>query len=201
MAERANNRPETFVPEAFRRKGLWVAGSTAGLMIVYYLAFIAGLVDASPRDLGLSSLLLFSLVCFLFFATPWNDLGRVLRRFGPVEFERKLEGQSRERIRELAALEERISALENAQAPVTTDTSGPAEDAELRDQLVAFCQAHDQQAFTPAELASRAARQGYDALAGDSQKLRQALRHLVAIDALETRVSEDGQTLYRIRPG
>lgn len=200
MTDSADNNPDRFVPEPFRRRGLWGSLLFSGVLIVYYIAFIVGLVTASPRDLGLSNLLLFSLLCFVFFATPWDQLGRALRRFGPVEFERKLEGQSEERVREISALEDRIAALEAGHSLAAVRAAVPKAESEVQKLLISYFREHDQQAVSPRALASWAARQdGYETLADSPDRLRRALRHLVVSGVLETRVGDEGQTLYRIR--
>lgn len=204
MTDNSPQQPEPLVPVELRRKGFWLSLFFSGLLIAYYVAYIAGIAHASPRELGLSNVLLFALLCFLFFAVPWHQLGWALRRFGPMEFERKLEGQSRERVLEISALEDRIAELESrvGQDPSAAAVMAPeASGSNVRAQILAFLQEHDQQAFSPGALEKRAANEpDHAGLADHPVILRRTLRRLVAEGMLVTRVGEDGETLFRIRP-
>lgn len=205
MTDNSPQQPAPLVPAGLRSKGFWLSLFFSVVLIAYYVAYIVGVANASPRELGLSNLLLFFLLCFLFFAVPWHQLGWALRRFGPMEFERKLEGQSRERILEIAALEERIAELESAvrQDKGTAAIMAPGDPLEsLQEQVIAFLREHDQQAFSPGAVERQCAKEpGYASLADDPIALRRTLRRLVAEDRVVTRVSENGETLFRIRPG
>ncbi len=196
---------DQFVPEKVRNRGIGLSLLFSGLLVVYYLIYILGLVEASPRDLGLSNLLLFSLICFLFFAVPWLKLSPALRRFGPLEFERKLEGQSEERIREISALEDRIAEIEArldhmASPEAAVQVSRSQTDDRLRILILEFFFRFDRMSLSPRRLETWGAQQpGFEGLARNPALLRQLLRRLVVENRLETTVSEAGTTLYRLK--
>ncbi len=67
---------------------------------------------ASPKELQLSNLLIFSLSVLLFILVPWGKLGIRIRKIGSVEFDRVVSGQAREHAEEFAELRARIEELE-----------------------------------------------------------------------------------------
>lgn len=205
MSDEVEGQPDALFPKRVKRWGCWVSLTGSLVILAYFVIYILGYVAVSPTELGLANLLMFSLACFLFFAIPWNDLGLGLRRFGPLEFERKLEGQSEERVKDIAALEEKIEKLESllGRSPSGehyTDPKKVREEADFKSLVVKFLSDFDERAFSPVSIERWGARQpGYAELSGHSELLRKTLRRLVVDGLLETSVSQRGNTLYRIK--
>ncbi len=205
MNEDNDVQEEELFPENIRKIGFWASLIFSVSLIAYYLAFIFHGATVSPKDLELSNLLLFSVASFLFFSIPWHKLGLSLKKFGPLEFERKLEGQSEEHIKNISELENKIAELEAAiaasghQVQVSAIQPTP-EEQEMRDLIVKFLTNFKQWSFSPSRMESWGAEQpGYSKLAGNPSLLRRLLRSLVSEGVLETRVSKKGNTLYRIK--
>lgn len=201
-----NDEQEELFPENIRKIGFWVSLIFSVTIIAYFLAFISHCVNTSPKDLELSNLLLFSAASFLFFSIPWHKLGLSLKKFGPLEFERKLEGQSEERIKDISALENKIAELEAAILAVSghqirvSAIHPTIEEQEMREFIVKFLNEFEQWSFSPSRMESWGAQQvGYSKLASNSSLLRRLLRSLVSEGVLETRISKKGNTLYRIK--
>jgi hypothetical protein len=205
MTENNDDQEELF-PKNTRKIGFWVSLIFSLAFITYYLAFVFHCVTTSPKDLELSNLLLFSSASFLFFAIPWHKLGLSLKKFGPLEFERKLEGQSEEHIKDISALENKIAELEAAivasRPQIQVSAIQPtSEEKEIRALIVKFLTDFEQWSFSPSRIESWGAHSspGYSKLADNSSLLRRLLRSLVSEGVLETRVSKKGNTLYRIK--
>ncbi|MCG8017723.1 MAG: hypothetical protein JAY97_16030 [Candidatus Thiodiazotropha sp. 'RUGA'] len=204
MTDNNVDQEEELFPDSIRKVGFWISLVFSSTIIIYYVAFIFQYVSPTPKDLGLPNLLLFSAVCFLFFAIPWRKLGLSLKKFGPIEFERKLEGQSEEHIKDISALEIKIAQLEAALKASVSEVKAveiqPSPDEnEIRDLIINFLTEYEQSSFSPLRMETWGAqRPGYSKLAGNSTLLRTLLRTLVSEGVLETRISKKGNTLYRI---
>jgi len=205
MSKEEEEQEEELFPENIRIIGFWTSLIFSGILIAYYVAYIYECVEASPKDLGLSSLLLFSLACFFFFAIPWHKLGLSLKKFGPIEFEKRLDGQSEEHIRDISEIEKKISQLEstvyaNGKIKQGVIAEPSPREKELRELILKFLSEYDRWSFSPLRIEEWGAdRPGYSKLAGDPSLLRSLLRALVAEGRLETRVSKKGNTLYRYK--
>ncbi len=203
MSNDTDEQQEELFPPKLRFAASAVFGILSLAIIVYFAVYILGGVKASPKDLSLTSLLIFSLSCVLLFSVPWNKLGLSLKKFGPLEFEKKLEGQSNEHIQDISALEDKIAQLEkllsqhNVMPEVAAETS---EEAQLRELIIRFLTEYEQYSFSPLRMENWGSKiKGYAKLKGDPQQFRRLLRKLVAEGELEIRVSEKGNTLYRIK--
>lgn len=204
MTDHDDEQAQELFPEKIRRDGFRVSLLISLIIIIYYAVFIFKAFPSPPSELGLSNLLLFSSACFLFFSVPWHKLGLSLKRFGPLEFERKLEGQSEEHIKDISALEDKIAQLEAAMRASGGDfkptevtlTSG---EQNMRKLIVDFLTDYEQWSFSPLRMQTWGSqRPGYSGLASEPAMLRRFLRSLVSEGILETRVSKKGNTLYRI---
>jgi len=202
MSNDLNEQQEELFPPKIRCIATAVFGVLSLAIISYFIAYIFGCVKVSPKDLSLSSLLIFSLLCVLLFSVPWNKLGLSLKKFGPLEFEKKLEGQSNEHIQDISALEDKISRIETIinQNNVKSDVvSNSSEEQEMRALIIQFLTEYQQYSFSPLRMENWGAKKkGYSKLKGNPQLLRRLLRKLVAEDLLDTRLSAKGNTLYRI---
>lgn len=205
MTDDHDDQEEELFPENIRKTGFWVSLVISLAIIIYYVAFIFQRVSPTPKDLGLSNLLLFSAGCFLFFAIPWHNLGLSLKKFGPLEFERKLEGQSEEHIKDISEIENKLAQLEAAMKASggieTTAERQPTQDEkEMRDLIIKFLTEYERWTFSPRRMETWGAQiPGYSKLANNSSMLRRLLRSLVSEGVLETRVSKKGNTVYRIK--
>ncbi|MCG7940579.1 MAG: hypothetical protein N0C88_17260 [Candidatus Thiodiazotropha lotti] len=202
MTDNNDDQEEELFPEKIRQIGFWISLVFSLAIVIYYVAFIFECVSPTPKDLGLSNLLLFSAACFLFFAVPWHKLGLNLKKFGPLEFEQKLEGQSEEHVKDISALENKIAQLEAAMKASgcevkTAEVQPTSDENEMRDLIVNFLTEYEHWSFSPLRMETWGAkRPGYSKLASNSSLLRRLLRSLVSEGVLETRVSKKGNTLY-----
>ncbi len=203
MSNEVDEQKEELFPPKIRCIATAIFGILSIAIMCYFLAYIFKCVDASPKDLSLSNLLIFSLSCTLLFSVPWDKLGLSLKKFGPLEFERKLEGQSTEHLQDISALEDKIAQLEKIcgkGSKSTDDADKPNEEDELRGLIIQFLTEYQRYSFSPLRMENWGAKKnGYSKLRGQPQLLRRLLRKLVAEDELETRLSEKGNTLYRIK--
>lgn len=199
-----NEKKSEVLPRRIQSAGFWCSLIMSVAIIAYLASFAAGCVTVSPKDLELTNILLFSLACLLFFGVPWNSLGLSLKKFGPLEFERKLEGQSEEHIKDISALEEKLASLEAAlENKLGSNLQNNVKELDTNEGfkalVVQFLSDFDEWAFSPLRIENWGSKQkGYEELAGKTDLLRRILRKLVAEGILETRVSKKGNTLYRI---
>jgi len=157
---------------------------------------------ASPKELQLSNLLIFSLSVLLFILVPWGKLGIRIRKIGSVEFDRVVSGQAKEHAEEFAELHARIKELEgkvrgmNEVEAITVSIVTQ----DLRPLILKFLNDFQPNAYSPLRINKWGARQpGFEKLAGYSQgSIRTVLQGLVAEGKAVTRVSRLGNTLYKI---
>lgn len=207
MNQEEDVQQEALFPESIRKTGLFTSSGLSILIIGYYIAFILKWVDKSPKDLSLSGLLLFLMASVLLFWVPWHKLGLSLKKFGPLEFERKLEGQSEEHVKDISELENKITELERLIAQMGNNgiVSEVAQNQnqnndDYRRLVIDFLTEYDRWSFSPLRIEKWGAKQaGYEQLGNKTNLLRPLLRSLVAEGILETRISEKGNTLYRIK--
>lgn len=182
--------------------GLW---ATVFLCISLYLIWkyvVDPKIFASPQDLQLGSVILFSLTVLVFVIVPWGRLGIRIRKIGAVEFDRIISGQAQEHAAELAELRARIEELEGKVkgmdeiAPITESIAAQ----ELKPLLSQFLQMYWPKAISPLRINKWGSHQpGFEQLGKYSQgTIRTVLQDLVAEGSVVTRVSRLGNTLYRI---
>ena len=170
-----------------------------------YGATIFGFITLDPSKLGLSNLIIFSILGLCVFLIPWHEYGLKLRKFGPFEFEQILTTQAKEHADEISELRGRIKLLEGlAQNDVAVSTVAKqmplkTEDGTLRDLILKFLESHSKWAFSPSRIVSWGAKQqGFDVLGTyKSSVVRRELQGMVADGYIETRISKKGNTLYR----
>lgn len=196
---------QELLPKKIRTTGFWCSLGISAFIIAYIVGFAVGCVNVAPKDLGLISILLFSLASLLFFWVPWHSLGLSLKKFGPLEFDRKLEGQSVEHIENFSALEDKIEKLEKLLLSEGSENKHNSNvvsltEAEYKNLIIRFLMDFNEQPFSPLRIESWGAKQeGYKELGGQSDFLRRMLRKLVSEKMLETAISKKGNTLYKIR--
>jgi hypothetical protein len=157
---------------------------------------------ASPEDLGLSSLFLFSITALFLVWIPWSRLGIRISKIGGIEFKEIVQEQASEHAEELSYLEDRIESLE-VQIRKVDDTSGLTEsfqEPELRKQLLKFLIKYKEWAFSPSRIrAWGSQQQGFSAFSNyEHPFIRSTLQKMVSENVIETRISKKGNTLYRV---
>lgn len=158
---------------------------------------------ASPKELQLVNLIIFSLSILILVLVPWNKMGIRIRKIGTVEFDRVVSGQARENAEEFAELRARIEELEGRTDgmdeinSITEHFSG----IELRPLLLKFLKSYEPKAYSPLKIYKWGSRQsGFEKLSNHSQgMIRKILQNLVVDGEVSTRVSRLGNTLYKIK--
>jgi hypothetical protein len=183
-------------PHSKQRTTLFGVSLVALLLVAgFYVASLLGCTAYPPKDLGLSGIILFLMACVLLFGVDWDAMGLSLKKFGPLEFEQKLEGQSQEHVVAIAELEARLAKLE----PDGAQPSGDDSTEDFDQLIINFLFEHRRWSFSPVRMEQWGAdREGYDGLRNKPAVLRRSLRRLVAEGKLETRVSRKGNTLYTV---
>lgn len=179
------------------------------LFVRYLISPTNGL---EPSKVGLGNLIIFCLLGILFFLVPWEDFGLRIRKFGPFEFEQILNGQAEEHIDEVNDLRVRISRLEaklNVKRTADESVEDSVDDSqdasqqrseELQDRLLKFLRDHEKYAFSPARISIWGQKQkGFTELKDCTiDEIRRLLQSMVAREKLVTRISKNGNTLYRV---
>lgn len=157
---------------------------------------------ASPNNLGLNSIFLFSITAVILVWIPWQRLGIKITKIGGIEFGEIAAKQASEHAEDLTYLQDRIESLEeNARkSDSTLFITEHLKEPELRDLLIRFLTTYNKWAFSPSRIkAWGVQQQGFSELAGyDHPFIRTTLQKMVAENILETRVSKQGNTLFRI---
>lgn len=157
---------------------------------------------ASPKDLGISSLFLFSITALFLVWIPWSRLGIRISKIGGIEFKEIVQEQASEHAEELSYLEDRIESLE-AHIRKVDEMSGFTEnfqEPELRKQLLTFLTMYKEWAFSPSRIrAWGSQQQGFSAFSNyEHPFIRSTLQKMVSENIIETRISKKGNTLYRV---
>jgi hypothetical protein len=171
--------------------------------IAYTLSYLGDpKVYVSPKDLGLSGIFLFSVSALFLVWIPWSKLGIRISKIGGIEFKEIVQGQASEHAEELSYLESRIESLED-QARKDNGMIGVKEgfqEPELRKLLLEFLSKYDKWAFSPSRIRVWGSKQqGFSSF--DQYEypiIRRILQRMVAENVVETRISKNGNTLYRI---
>lgn len=195
--------PAFDMPTWFR----WVVGGVAILLIGLPTLFLIRYSLApehfvSPSELGVSQLILAGVGILLIALAPWKAMGLRLRKVGMFEFDRVISGQAAEHAEEMTELRTRLDELESRArglddlAPI----SEHLEDVELAPLLAKFLDEHRSLAISPLRIREWGSRQpGYEKLAqAQVSSIRRILQKFVAEGRAVTRVSERGNTLYKV---
>lgn len=159
-------------------------------------------VYASPSDLDLSSIFLFSVSALFIVWMPWHVLGIRISKIGGIEFKEIVAEQASEHAEEISYLQDRIEVLEANLRQingVATLVEG-FEEPKLRGLLLDFLTKYNEWAFSPSRIrAWGSQQQGFSELAKyEHPFIRSTLQKMVSEGLLETRISTKGNTLYRI---
>lgn len=157
---------------------------------------------ASPKELGLSSILLFSISALIVVWIPWERLGIRISKIGGIEFKEIVQEQASEHAEELSYLVDRIESLETHVRKVDgiSDLTESSQEPELRKLLMQFLTKYKDWAFSPSRIrAWGSQQQGFSSLADYKYPfIRGTLQKMVSENILETRISKKGNTLYRV---
>ena len=176
------------------------------LIIVYGLLVLKYVYDpktfASPSDLDLTSIFLFSITALIIVWIPWQRLGIRITKIGGIEFGKVVAEQASEHAEELSYLQNRIEALESGLRSTNemADIQEIIREPELRNLLVEFLTKYNTWAFSPSRIKVWGVQQqGFSALSNyEYPFIRSTLQKLVSENVLETRISKKGNTLYRV---
>ncbi len=157
---------------------------------------------ASPKDLGLSSIFLFSIVALFVVWIPWDKMGIRISKIGGIEFKEIVQEQASEHAEELGYLEDRIESLEAhiRNHDGITEFTESFQEPQLRELLIKFLTKYNKWAFSPSRIkAWGSQQQGFSGLSSyEHPFIRSTLQKMVSEKLLETRISKKGNTLYRI---
>lgn len=158
---------------------------------------------ASPTDLGLPTLFVFSSTAIFLLLLPWEKFGLRLKKIGGIEFEQIVETQATEHAEEYAEIDKRLSDLENA-LRITNPTYEIGEKffaPELRKLLVDFLTQHNAAPISPLRILTWGSKQpGFERLSSwNIYSIRRELSKLVADGIAEPKLNKRGNTLYKIK--
>ena len=176
------------------------------LIVIYctFLAFYIKFPDSyiPPSDLGINSILSFSLLILFLIWIPWEELGIRIKKIGGIEFQQIIDEQANERSHDIGylteqfeELEEKISEINNINFKAKPDLT-----KELRPLLIKFLSQYDSWAFSPLRIKNWGGKQpGFSEFENvDTQTIKRELQKMVSEELIDTAVSKKGNTLYRI---
>jgi hypothetical protein len=170
--------------------------------LVLIWRYIANPQSASPKELGVPTLLIFSLAILIMILVPWGKIGLRIKKIGAIEFEQVVLTQKKEQAESIDSLLDRIENLEQQYAKsssmtATTDVSKRAQELEIL--LKKFLSEH-QQAFSVWKIQTWGAkREGFQRLGQYSKStIASYLQKLLVQGEVEIVLSKKGNTLYRI---
>ncbi|MFM2484349.1 hypothetical protein [Celerinatantimonas yamalensis] len=180
-----------------------VSGAFLIFIVAYTWKYLcAPKVLASPKDLGLSGIFLFSISALFLVWIPWSKLGIRISKIGGIEFTQIVREQALEHAEDLIYLEDRIESLE-AQARSTNEMAELTEtihEPGLQKLLLEFLTKYKKWAFSPSRIRVWGSKQqGFSAISRyEYPFIRSTLQKMVSENILETRISKKGNTLYRV---
>lgn len=181
-----------------------IAASLSILFCIYasYKYFAYPDIYDSPADLDLPTIFLFSLSILFAIWIPWQRLGMRITRIGGIEFKEIVAEQASEHAEEISYLQDRIEYLESRIRSLdeTAEFTEQFEEPKLRDLLIEFLTKYHQWAFSPSRIrAWGSQKRGFSELSNyEHQFIRSTLQKMVSEKVIETRISKNGNTLYRI---
>ena len=191
------------VPPVFQWGVAIVCFALIAFSAYYFYCYLASPTKfASPKDLGLMPLVLFSVTAIFLVFAPWRKLGVRITKIGGIEFEQIVATQASEHAEELAYLQDRIEILETKirKLDELTEFTESFEEPKLREELEQFLTKYQKWAFSPSRIRAWGSKQqGFSVLANyEYPFIRSTLQKMVSDGTLETRISRKGNTLYRI---
>jgi hypothetical protein len=157
----------------------------------------------SPSNLDISTLLLFALGVLSLIWVPWSALGIRIKKIGGIEVEQIMANQASEHAEEIGYLLNRIKALEaqcNSQAMGFVAPENAEAEDKLRDLIRRFLEEYKDWAFSPPRILNWGSTQGgFEGLANYKLRdIQNELLKMVSDQVLVTRISRQGNTLYRV---
>lgn len=196
------------IPRSFRLTAFWVIVAIfLGCLLLLAWDFWDNEPDADPTKTDLIGFLFILLIAGAICALEWEKLPFRISKIGPIELSEVVSGQAHEHAIAFDELRKRIEKLEEVQRKLAAQNhpsivAPPAspDPQELEGLLERFFARYDSWSFSPLRIAKWGSLQpGFEEL-GDYQleQIRRVLQAMVAEGKLETRVSQKGNTLYRI---
>lgn len=159
-------------------------------------------VYASPSELGLVSIFIFSLTTLFLVWLPWGKMGIKISKIGGVEFQQIVATQASEHAEEAGYLEDRIEVLEERihKLDKMSAITEQFEEPKLRVMLTDFLTKYNEWAFSPSRIKAWGSKQQgfYELVNYELPFVRSTLQKMVSEKLLETRISKKGNTLYRV---
>lgn len=157
---------------------------------------------AAPKEIGITSIMVFSFVGFFLFLIPWDKMGMRIKKIGNIEFVEVVKGQSKEHELDISLIEQRLSELEDKvrkNDPID-ELVETAETPHLEATLLSFLTINSPTAYSPSRIRLECRNlPEYESVSRQEvQFIRSTLRKLVSAGKLSTTVSAKGNTLYRI---
>ena len=177
------------------------------LLILFCASVIFCYIDspstaASPAEIGITPIFIFSITILVALWIPWQLLGVRVTKIGGIEFEKIVAEQASEHAEEVTYLQDRIETLEKSvhRLDETAELIGCFAEPELRELLFKFLTTYSKWAFSPTRIRAWGSKQqGFSDLENyDYHFIRTTLQKMVSNNILETRISKKGNTLYRI---
>jgi len=185
----------------------WLVSIVGAALIIFCVIYTSKYLSApkdyaSPKELGLSGIFLFSVSAIFLVWIPWSKLGVRISKIGGIEFKEIVQEQASEHAEELSFLEDRIEFLEARirKLDETAEITESFQEPELRKILIEFLTKYKEWAFSPSRIrAWGSQQQGFSSLSNYGHPLiRSTLQKMVSENILETRISKKGNTLYRV---
>lgn len=189
-----------------RSQKFWLStiAAISFLLCITYTAFY--ILDseqlASPKEIGVTSLMALSFIGFFLFLIPWEKMGLRIKKIGNIEFVEVVKEQSKEHELDISLIEQRLAELED-KVRKNDPIDGLIETAErpnLEAKLLSFLTINSPTAYSPSRirLECRNLPEYKTVSSQEVQFIRSTLRRLVSNGKLTTTVSAKGNTLYRI---
>lgn len=167
---------------------------------IFYILYSETL--ASPKEIGVTSIMVFSFFGFFLILIPWEKMGLRIKKIGNIEFVEVVKEQSKEHELDMSLIEQRLSELED-KVRKNEPIDGLIETKETSDleaKLLSFLTINSPTAYSPTRIRFECRNlPNYKTVSRQEvQFIRSTLRKLVSARKLTTTVSAKGNTLYRI---
>jgi hypothetical protein len=189
------------VPASLRKAALWVIGTIFVLLsVLLVLNFVDTGEDKDPSKMEIVYLLVGFGIAFGICNLEWEKFQFRITKIGPVEFHNIVSAQAEERDAALNEVGQHIKKLEKQIRESALKANIPAPEMkssseDLKKELAEFLMANSHAAYSPLRIRNMQ----HDKFAEyEVADIHRALREMVAEGTVTTRVSQKGNTLYRM---
>lgn len=188
----------TTIPQSIRiLVSIFIGILTISIIALYTYLIICNPNYIDPSKFGIPELFLGSITILVLINIPWNKLGIRIKKIGNIELEQVVIAQSEDSSQGLADLQKQINELQRKSEP-----GKQTEENKLDNAIIEFLSLNETTAFSPLRIKFKGKREGIEEFKSEeltTEQIRESLRRLLSENKVVTRISQKGNTIYKIK--